>query len=100
MFRKLSGNLVVKLKAFVQAISTIRNSLAFGLFSDEFQTIQARNMAKLRLLTTTIAVLVIAGKAREKQPIRIYEVIPHSERKPLCTGINFGSFFQRNAPDH
>ena len=41
MFRELSGNLVVKLKAFVQLISTTCISLAFGLFSDEFQTIQA-----------------------------------------------------------
>ena len=41
MFTKLSSNLVVKLKAFVQAISTTCNSLAFGLFSDECQTIQA-----------------------------------------------------------
>ena len=41
MFRKLSGNLLAKLKAVVQAILTIRSSLAFGLFSDDFQTIQA-----------------------------------------------------------
>ena len=44
MFRKLSGNLVVKLKDSVQKrfrLHCTRNSLAFGLFSDEFQTIQA-----------------------------------------------------------
>ena len=41
MFRKFSSNLVVKLKGSVQAILTTHNSLAFGLFSDEFQTIEA-----------------------------------------------------------
>ena len=40
MLSKLSGNLAVKLKAFVQAISTTRDSLKFGIFSDEFQKIQ------------------------------------------------------------
>ena len=35
MFKKLSDNLVVKLKTFVQAILTTRDSLAFGLFSYE-----------------------------------------------------------------
>ena len=56
-------------------------------------------MAKLRLLTMTMAVLVNTGKAREKHPIYM-KYFPHAERKPLCTGINFGFSFQRNAPDH
>ena len=67
---KLSGNLVVKLKAFVQLFSTTCISLAFGLFSDEFQTIQAEiclNYDYLpRVLTTTIASPCKRGKSKGK----------------------------------
>jgi len=95
MFRGVIRQFRGKTESFCTSHSNICTSLALRQFSDEFHSIIGRNRAKLRLLTTTQMLSTDSRKC-----ISYMKYLCNSKPKPLGTVINFGSFAQRNAPDH
>ena len=79
---------------FCTTQSNICILLALCRFSDDFH----RNKFELRPLTTTRMLSTERGKIHRRS--HVWSTKCNSRPKPLRTVINFGSFTQRNAPDH